>query len=45
MIIANKKTDSDNNSHSILARVLVYGTLDLRLTYATCQVKLHLYGR
>ena len=45
MIIADKKTDSNNNAHSFLARVLVYGTLDLGLTYGTCQVKLHLYGR
>ena len=45
MIIGNKKTESNNNSHNILARVLVYGTLDLGLTYGTCQVKLHLYGR
>lgn len=45
MIIANKKIDSDNNSHSFLALVLVYGTLDLALTYGACQVKLHLYGR
>lgn len=43
MIIANKKTDGNNNSHSFLALILVYATLDLGLTYGTCQVKLHLY--